>query len=520
MKLGIKILGAAALLSLTACDDWLTDPSPGTTDLKDFFTGGGPAEQSVTACYQPLEYELNDTYFNEWFIGDVMSDDALKGGQTVTDMSDVYDMENWKTLPNNGLVLQYYRAQYQGVARCNLAIQEISQMKTDESMDLQFKNRLLGEAHFLRAYYYFRLVRVFGGVPLVDFVVNSSSQWRQPRATAEEVYALIHSDLIFAQQNLIKKSEYDDSDLGRATKGAAEAMLLKTSLYTHDYEAAKQWGDSVIESGEYSLCPKYADNFTLDGENGPESVFEIQYTDEPTSDYGEGNGFTRGTFTVVMTRPRSKIGDEGWGFNRPTQNLYDEFEDGDIRRDVTIFNPTDAQIENPSQEIYMGCRYCSRKYAMFTSDDNSTWFTLSHASRGPINNKQIRYSDVLLMYAEACVELGKDAEATEALNKVRDRVGMAEFPGYTYRHNGETVTPTLKEAIRHERRVELAMEGHRWFDLCRWGVAKETMDAYAATETSEARQQMAEFVKGKHELLPIPSEEIDLDPLLTQNPGY
>ena len=142
-----------------------------------------------------------------------------------------------------------------------------------------------------------------------------------------------------------------------------------------------------------------------------------------------------------------------------------------------------------------------------TSDDNSTWYQLTHQSRGPINNKQIRFADALLMYAEACLGSGLDLDKGEkALNRVRERVGLSQV------ELNETT-------LRHERRVELAMEGHRWFDLCRWGIAKQTMDAYKATETPEARAEMSEFVEGKHELLPIPAEEVRLGNL-TQNPGY
>lgn len=522
-KLNIKIWGGAALLvALSAsCNDWLQEPSPGVTKLKDYFTSGETAVQSVTGCYAPLEWEYNKTFYPEWLIGDVVSDDALKGGQNTNDMADVYDMENWKTMPNNTLLLDFYRAQYQGIARCNLTIDYVSQMATDESLSLQLRNRVLGEAHFLRAYYYFRLVRVFGGVPLVDFVVDSDTKWSQPRSSVEAMYEFIKEDLEFAQMNLPEKSQYADSDLGRATKGAAEAMLLKANLYTRDYDKAIQWGDSVISKGQYSLCPDYADNFTLEGENGPESVFEIQYAEDPTSDYGEGNGFTRGCFDVIMTRSRSSVLGGGWGFNHPTQNLYDEYESGDIRRDVTILTPTAAQMENPAQETYLGSAYHNRKYGMYTSDDNYSYYKLTHPTRGPINNKQIRYADVLLMYAEACAELGKDEPAIDALNQVRLRAGLHTYPGYSIRVNGvEDAAPSLQKAIRHERRVELAMEGHRWFDLCRWGVAKETMDAYKATETEEARSHMAEFIKGKHELFPIPYDEIDLNPVMEQNPGY
>lgn len=512
------LIAIAIVLTFASCQGWLNEPQPGKTDLEDYYTSGQTAIQNITACYVPLMWEYNNTYYPEWFIGDVVSDDAIKGGQNTNDMAVVYDMENWKTNTNNTFLLDFYRAQYMGIARCNLALENIPVMKLDTIMTQSVQDRLIGEAKFLRAYYYFRLVRVFGGVPLVDFVIDTDSKWRQPRASADEVYAFILQDLEDAQDGLWKKSEYEEKDLGRATKGAAQAMLLKVNLYTKNYTEAKAWGDSIIKSNEYNLCGNYADNFTLAGENGIESVFEIQYTEDPTSDYGQGNGFSRGTFSIIMTRSRSTLLGGGWGFNKPTQNLYDEYETGDIRRDVTILNPTKDQIENESQEIYLGNRYLNRKYAMY-NDDNVTYYELTHPSRGPINNKQIRYADVLLMYAEACLELGDESNATTYLNKVRDRVNLPLFPGYKIKINGNEITPDLKQAIRHERRMELAMEGHRWFDLCRWGVAKQTMDAYKATETIEAQQHMATFVEGKHELFPIPSEELVLNPM-DQNPGY
>ena len=535
-----KLLSLPMLLALASCNGWINEPQPGVTELEDFFTSGEAAKQVVNAVYVPLAWEYNSTYCNEWFIGDIVSDDALKGGQNTTDMADAYDMENWKTIPNNGLLLDFYRAQYQGVGRANLAIAQITPMELDSTLTQRTKTRLLAEAHFLRAYYYFRLVRVFGGVPKVDFVVDSDSKWQQERASARDIYDFILSDLATAQAGLWKKSEYPATELGRATKGAAQAMLMKVNLYmagagnlagtaanaTEYYRAAKAWGDSIISSQEYSLCPDYADNFTLAGENGPESVFEIQYIEFQNSDYGEGFGFTNGTFTIVQTRSRSsKAG--GWGFNKPTQNLYDEYEPGDTRRDVTILNPPDSMIENPSQEIYLGSPYLSRKYALYNEDLEGDYtlnmYKLDHDTRGPLNNKQIRYADVLLMYAEACLGLGDEGTATTYLNQVRQRpsVNLPTYPGYAITINGKTIdAPTLEQAIRHERRMELAMEGHRWFDLCRWGVAKETMDAYKATESAEAQSHMAEFIKGKHELFPIPMEEIDLNPVMDQNPGY
>ena len=262
------------------------------------------------------------------------------------------------------------------------------------------------------------------------------------------------------------------------------------------------------------------DNFTLAGENGQESVFEIQYMEDPTSDYGEGFGFTRGTFTTILTRSRAaSLGSNaGWGFNHPTQNLYNEFEPGDPRRDLTISKPTDSEIETNSDLTYLGSYYTNNKTSLY---ENGAYIPLSHATRSPLNYRLIRLSDVKLMYAEAALESGKDITAAkQQLNDVRARVGMTAFPGYLgYNDNKDD----LRRAIRHERRVELAMEGHRWFDLCRWGIAYEVMDkdngSYGKTESAAARAEMASFIKGKHELFPIPAEEINLNPM-DQNYGY
>lgn len=521
-----KIKGAILMLTasffFTSCEKWLLSPSPGVTKLEDFFSSGGAAIQSVNAAYVPLMWEYNSTYFSEWFIGDIVSDDALKGGQGIGDMMSVYDLENFKTQSNNEVLLQYYRAQYQGIARCNLALQQVPGVELDAVMDQELKDRLIGELKFLRAFYYFRLVRVFGGVPKIDFVIESSGQWKQPKATSTAIYNFIIEDLKDAESKLWEKGKYPDESMGRATKGAAQAMLLKTYLSIHDYPQAEIWGKKIVDDAEdnntYELMGNYKDNFTLLGENGPESVFEIQYMEDPTSDYGEGFGFSRGTYTVMLTRSRSSMLGGGWGFNKPTQNLYDEYETNDPRRDVTILNPTDSEIIIPEQEIYLGSsRYVNRKYAMMEDGPGNTLYSLAHDSRGPINNKVIRYADVLLMYAEACFENANYEEAKRLLEIVRARARngnnaiLPAFPGY--RGYSPTDVNDLRKAIRHERRVELAMEGHRWFDINRWGVAKEIMDAYKATETNEVKQHMADFIKGKHELFPIPEEEIRLGSL-------
>lgn len=515
------ILGIS--LSFLSCDDLLDFDPPGVTTLDEYFLSSEDAELAATAAYIPLMWEYGEeTYCPEWFIGDVVSDDAVKGGQNVSDMSAVYDMENFKTNSTNDLLYAFYKAQYQGISRANLVIEQVPLMQNDTSSNPTLKNRAMGEAQFLRAYYYFRLVRIYGGVPLVDYYIKSQAEWKKPRASADDIYSLIYTDLIAANKTLPLKSKYEAKDLGRATKGAAQALMMKILMSQQEYKEAKSWGDSIILSNEYDLCPNYADNFTLAGENGIESVFEIQYADHPEGDYGEGFGFTAGTFTPVMTRSRSNAG-KGWGFNHPSQELYDEYEvsggEADPRRDITIYNPSDDDITNPAEEIYLGNRYLNRKYAMMNADD--TYINLSHDARAPINRKEIRYADVLLMYAEACCETENLDRAKWALEKVRNRArggNLAILPQFPYGNYQDTKEDLIK-AIRHERRVELGMEGHRWFDLVRWGIVAETMNKYRENASEEIKKHMSPFVAGKHELFPIPLKEIEKNSM-TQNNGY
>lgn len=527
------LLLASASLTLTSCNSWLGEDSPGSTKLDDYFVTGEACIQTINGCYTPLAWDYNNTYFPEYFIGDIVSDDAVKGGQNLGDNRQLYDLENFKTNANNEMLLDYYRAKYDGIARCNLALEQVGAYKPDETLSAERHSALLGEAYFLRALYYFQLVRVFGGVPVVDKVIDSSENWKQPRGTVEEVYALIFADLIKAEELLPNKnsSVYAATDLGRATKGAAQALLCKAYLTAHDYENAYTWGKKFVETqyqaGIYSLCPHYYDNFTLAGENGVESVFEVQFVEDPTSDYG-GFGFTRGTFGQILTRPRmSALGSQaGWGFDHPTQNLYDEFEEGDIRREVAIGMP-DADGQMEADVNYLGVNYYYNRKVSWQNEDGS-FPTLAHHSRGPLNLPLLRASDVLLLYAEAAVEKGDAAQAKWALEEVRRRARLdagqsnvlPAFPGY---RGYSDDTESLRQAIRHERRVELAMEGHRWFDLVRWGIAAEVMDpvsgSYGSTEAEPIRAEMATFVKGKHEIFPIPAEEIRLNPM-SQNPGY
>lgn len=530
IKYSILFLTICLFGIFASCDDYLDFDRPGGVLIDDSFIDSIAATSFVTGCYAPLAWEYQNnggTFFNEWWIGDVCSDDALKGGSNLSDMNLVYDMENFKTKSDNNVLLWYYRCQYIGIFRCNLVFDNVPNMDPKLLGNGNLQNRLIGEASFLRALYYMRLVRVFGGIPVVDQVTKSQDDWKQPRGTENDVYNLIYADLQKAIRFLPEKSGYRANDLGRATKGAARALLMKAYMNNEMFNEAKLQGDSIIASGQYRLVTNFYDIFTVEGENGPESIFEIQNISESTSDAWGGMGFSRGTLTPTMTRPRW-ASEEGWGFNRPSQELFDEFESGDPRRDATIYNPTYDQVE-PSDDntnninVYLGNRYTSRKYVMMNPD--TTWIKLGHSTRGEINKKEIRYADVLLMYAEACCKGTTQKNislAKWALEEVRKRARgsldvLPSFPNYKNYQDSET---DLFKAIQHERRVELAMEGHRWFDLKRWGILAETMNSYRVTTKPQISEHMSEFVRGKHELFPIPLQERDLNSPMPQNPGY
>lgn len=496
-----------ALLVASSCsDDFLERPPLVDNVIENFYKTGNDAILAVNAAYVPMQWEFHKTYFNEWMLGDVVSDDALKGGNGISDMTDLFQLENFSATASNQLLLEFYRAQYQGIYRSNLAITKIPDIPIDDSvMNLGMKNRLIAEAKFLRAFYYFRLVRVFGGVPKVIKIL-SPSEYKMTQSPRDTIYNIIYDDLSSAIPNLWLKSQYPPEDLGRVTKGAAQALLMKAYLYNQRWSEAKALGDSIINSGEYSLETDYFRNFTLEGENGPESVFEIQYMEEPTSDYGDGYGFTRGTFNIIMQRTR--VGSLGWGFDRPTIDLMNEYETGDPRKTATIYAP-DA-------DLYLGNGYHSKKYAL-------EGYTLAHPTRGPLNYKITRYSDVLLMYAEAACEINDLTAAKTALEMVRARArgtSSALLPAFPYGSYTDNQAD-LRKAIRHERRIELALEGHRFFDLVRWGIAADVMNAYGENESAEVKQYIQPFVTGKHELFPIPETEINLsNNKLKQNPGY
>jgi tetratricopeptide (TPR) repeat protein len=398
--------------------------------------------------------------------------------------------------PVNQQLRDIWSWMYAGVNRTNFI------MEFQDKTDFPNKNQVLAETRFLRAYYYFELVKWFGDVPLaVDQRLQFGDQDNIDRTPVAEVYAQIEQDLAFAVANLPEVQ----TDIGRATRGAAQSLLGKAFLYQNKFEEAATILEQVINSGTYDLLEEYDTMFENDNENNIESVFEVQYTDL------EGAGFgclqcSEGNVAVGFNGIRNYSGplfESGFSFNVPTQEVFDAFEPGDIRRDVALLDIETFAQQNQGFNDGAGVTFVegfehtgfyNRKYIARQGDANIGDANLTN----PNNYRAIRYADVLLMAAEALNRGGiDDTRAQTYLNRVRNRAILG---------NVSVSGAALTEAIYQERRVELVGEGHHFFDLVRTG--------RAATEIEG-------FTPNKHELFPIPSIEIELaGNRWEQNPGY
>lgn len=481
----ILILIGALLGSFACSNDFLDKVPQGRESQKEYYKTKRGIEGQIIAAYSELK---NYRYVsNRFFLGDVASDDATKGSEP-GDFATAKEIEEFRATASNFQFGSWWWTRlYLGIFYANVAIANVDNATDASEAE---KKQMLAEARFLRAYYYSELVRSYGGVPLRT---APKQKKEQPRASAEEVYKLIEEDYSFAAQNLPEKSAYSDADMGRATKGAAQALLGKVYLYQKKWQEAKDTFQKVLNSGEYSLDPNYSSLFTVAGENGVESIFEIQFFESASEANTWRNG---GNFTTVFIMPRNIW---GWGLLQPTKKLYEAYEEGDPRREATIIVKGEV-IEGEKQvgtDDQTG--YYSRKDFLPPSQRPKL-----SVKNSPLNEIVIRLADVYLMYAEAAYHLGDEGTARTYVNKVRARA----------RGNNKTILPDVSEggtallkAIYHERRVELALEHHRYWDVIRTGRGKELLHP--------------NFTPGKHELFPIPDTEINAsEGVLVQNPGY
>jgi len=489
----LRILTGAALLILApACEnsDFLEVKPQGVINANNFFQTGDHAVWSTNAVYNQLRtWDL--TSFPWLALTDIISDDATKGSfpADAQRLSAYDDFTYDSRFPDE--VRLSWRGHYQGIFRANVAIEGIPKVP---KMDETLRSRLIGESKFLRAHFYFNLVRWFGDVPLILSPLTQDQFYTQTRTPAAKVYEQIIKDLTDAIAALPEKSKYAPADLGRVTKGAARGALAKVYLTQRDFANAEKFSLEVINSGEYALLADFAKIFLPEGENSSESVWEVQATALPDS--------YAGSTPWNMVQGVRGTPNLGWGFNLPSDDLVRSFERGDPRREATVLEvgevlPDGSAIVEDNKEME-GERY------------NQKAWTPQHAllqDNGPSNLRMLRYADILLIASEALNENGKTQDALRYLNQVRARARGARnvLPNVTL-----TDKTQLREAIWRERRSELAMEQQRWFDLLRTGRAAATMKAHGKN-----------FVTGKHELFPIPSTEIALSGgAMVQNPGY
>jgi hypothetical protein len=481
-----------ALVLLSGCREEFLDRNPrGQLTFDTFFQNEEQAVQAVNAVYAKFRtWELSA--FPWLGLTDIISDDADKGS-TPNDALYMLDLDEFTFDPTNPAFAAAWSGHYQTIFRANLAIENLPSV----DMDAALRDRLAAEARFLRALCYFRLVQWFGDVPLLTQPLAADAYFTQERSPVDAVYAQIEADLRAALDALPEKSAYADKDLGRATKGAARGILAKVLMTRQDFAAAAEQCLAIIQSGEYALLPRYADNFLPVGENGSESVFEIGAVAVQSAVAGPG------ATPYNMVQGVRGVPNLGWGFNRPSDDLVAAYEAGDPRRQATIIYVGEV-LPDGSTVVEDNPDILNERY-------NQKAWVPDHPGlqdNGPGNLRLLRYADILLLAAEALNETGASAEALPFLNQVRARArGTNNFilPDVT-----TTDQDLLRELIRRERRIELAMEQHRWFDLVRWGRAAEVMQAVGKP-----------FVAGKHELLPLPQSEIDLSAgKLRQNPLY
>lgn len=477
---------AAAAVMPSCKKSFLDVPPQGQTPAVQFFKNEADATMAVNGMYGNLR-EWKQVAFAAIAIENLGSDDAEKGSDP-SDATFLNKFDNFTATSTEGQILDFWTGQYQEV---NLANQVIDNLPAID-MDATLKARYIGEAKFLRAYAYFRLVRAFGDVPLRLHVPKDATEYNIPRTAKAQVYAAIEQDLNDAAAVL--PATYPAKDIGHATKGAALALHAKVAMYQKKWSDVLTYTNQVISSNVYSLFPNYEQLFRIANENNQESIFEIQ-AKYVAGDCGRSNS------QYSQVQGVRSVNRGGWGFNTPTTELANSFEAGDPRRDATIIfrGETTPEGDNIPNTV-PNPMYNQKSYVPFTDPTNQ------ECNEGSEQNiRVIRYAEVLLMNAEAANETGNQTLAKQSLNAVRARArggNNAILPDIT-----TTDQAALRLAIWEERHHELAMEFDRYFDVIRQGRALQIFGPKGWTE--------------KYTVWPIPQNEIDLSAgTLVQTPGF
>ncbi len=484
-----KLIAVFVIIVCYSCDDYLDILPEGEQNSENYFNTPSDYEDALVGVYDIL----STTYLSN-VLGEIASDNTLCGGGNSTDVLDWQQIDDMTHTADNGALRNVFQWMYAGISRANYIVE------FQNKIDFEGKDKLLAENLFLRSYFYFELVKFFGDVPMyLDGRISIEESQSIDRTPKAEVYAQLQQDL----SSIIDDLPWQQNQPGRVTKGAALALLGKIYLYDGKFSEAANALDRVINEGPYDLVDDYATIFLNSNENNIESVFEVQY-----SGAQEGASFdcfpcVEGNVASGFMGVRWQGGNfapyaYGFSFNVPVQDLYDEYEDGDTRREPTIFDVNAFMAANPGVTIMEGNEhtgYFNHKYLPY-AESVLPDVNINHSN----NYRAIRFSDVLLMAAEAYNRGGiGDGIAQGYLNRVRERAfGNSD-------HNISASGTALTQAIWNERRLELAGEGHRFFDQVRTGQTNS----------------IPGFSTNKNELFPIPRIEIELaGNRWSQNNGY
>ena len=494
----------ASGMTLTSCGDSFLNPDPASKGAAG--AAGDPMNinSGLAAAYQILLLDsyAGGSYESSVYIGDIQSDDLWKGGGDAQDgMSGMNLNVSMFTTTGNSTLHGTWNIYTSGITRVNSALGLCETATTNNPAELKLISQYRGEGFFLRAYYLYMLWRSFGSVPFQETLYEPP--YVGPQLSPDEVYAQILSDCKNAVNMLPPKSSYGDADRGRACKEAAMAMLADIYLtlapnHRDYYNEVVTLCNNIAAMGYDLTQCNYADNFNATINNGAESLFEVQYSGSTEYDFWGGDNQASWLSTFMGPRNSGMVAG-AYGWNLPTEEFVKQYEDGDLRKDITV--------------LYQGCpAFDGMEYRRSWSNTgyNVRKFLVSKTvspeyNTNPNNFVVYRYADVLLKKAEALNEQGHPDQAAEPLNIVRKRAGLTELP--------TTLTQTeMREKIIHERRMELAFEGHRWFDMIRVDNGN-----YALTFLKSIGKNN---VTKERLLLPIPQTEMDSNHLMTQNPGY
>lgn len=465
-------------VTLFACDDFLTLQPENQMNELSFYNNEKDFETALVGAYSGLQnYAMNIIFINE-----LATDNCLI--QLANAETAVTAFEYMEIPPTNPYLSIYWSNPYGIISRANSILNKIEKASINETS----KNTIIGECKFLRAFRYFSLVRLFGPVSLVDIEFTSPNQiagYDFSRKPVEDVYNFIVSDLTEAERLL--PSTIPDNK-GKVSVGAVKTLLGKVYLTRHEYDKAASKLKEVIDMNAYSLVDDYGKLFSEGNDDMPESIFEIEFA---SGNIGEGNNFAGHFYPNVVNMAVFPSLQLGGGRCVPGTSLMNAYEANDLRKDQFVGDQL-PMIDGTFSNYTFGRKFID--YSASKTDDGGVNFTL------------LRYADVLLMYAESLNELGQTNQAYEYINKVRTRAGLTALSGLSQE--------SFRLAMERERRVEFALEGHRWFDLVRTGRTQTVLNAdYAERGLS--------FSVEEHELLlPIPQGQLDINPDLGQNKGY